>query len=150
MTPGRLPVLLPAAVPGQVANANGELPRRQPQPRRSCEPPQHLSKILQAADVGADQAATPLQTPGPRIRVAAHVRQSLQRQWCQSSACAVAALGQTAYLSPGSHLAMLQLWPPVPKCAGPPELMQLNPGLRPHSAKVLRAGFTPPVLAAPG
>ncbi len=150
MTPGRLPVLLPAAVPGQVANANGELPRCQPQPRRSCEPPQHLSKILQAADVGADQAATPLQTPGPRIRVAVERKTELSMAAARAAASAVPASNQTAYPAIGSRLATLQLWPPVSRCARPAELNQVNPGLRPHSAMVLRAGFTPPVLAAPG
>ena len=144
------PVRLPAAVLGPVANTDVELPRRQAQPRRGREPVQHLSNILQSADAGSDQWARLLQPPGPRIRVAAQCKTEPSTERCQSSACAVAALGQTAYPSPGSHLAMLHLWPPVSRCARPAELNQVNPGLRPHSVMVLRAGFTPPVLAAPG
>ena len=135
------PVRVPAAVLGPVANTDVELPRRPARPRRGCEPVQHLSNILQSADAGSDQWARLLQTPGPRIRVAVKRMTELSMAAARAAASAVSASKQTAYPAIGSRLAILQLWPPVSRCAGTAELNQVNPGLRPHSAMALRAGL---------
>ena len=68
----------------------------------------------------------------------------------RAAASAVSASKQAAYPAICFRLATLQLWPPVSRCGRPVESNQVNPGLRPHSAMALRAGFTPPVLLAPG
>ena len=111
VTPGRrLPVLLPAAVPGQVANANGELPRRQPSHdaaanRRSVRR-KYCSRQMSAPT--SRQRHCKLLVHAPESPFSG--RQSLQRQRCQSSACAVAALGadriSVARASPGDASAV--------------------------------------------
>ena len=64
MTPGGLPVLLPAAVLGQVANANGKLPRRQAQPRRG----RTIAKLFDCRRPALRQRDSRLGTVDSRVR----------------------------------------------------------------------------------